>query len=182
VWSSSYTLKAAILPRPMPPITALLHTANDAQRLGRALETLLPCAEILIVDHDSTDTTVRVARDYGARVVAAEGQTTANHYLNEALHDWILCLLPSESITEGLQATLFEWSSLPNAAVAEPSGFSVIVREQVGKDWMGRDWQELPEPEIRLVPRNWALWNGPLPAHQAASRALEGELLRIAFP
>ena len=171
----------------MPPITALLHTANDAQRLGRALETLLPCAEILIVDHHSTDATWRVARAYGARVVAAEGQARANHYLGKALYDWILCLQPTESITEGLQATLFEWSSLSNAAVAGPSGFSVVVREQVGKDWMGRDWQdkdwqELPEPEIRLVPRNWALWNGPLPAHQAASRALEGELLRIAFP
>jgi hypothetical protein len=161
----------------MPPITALLHTANDAQRLGRALETLLPCAEILIVDHHSTDATLRVAREYGARVVAAEGQTPANHYLKEALHDWILCLLPSESITEGLQATLFEWSFLPNAAVAAPSAFSVVVREQVGKDWM-----ELREPEVRLVPRKWALWNGPLPAHQAASSALEGELLRIAFP
>jgi glycosyltransferase involved in cell wall biosynthesis len=166
----------------MPLITALLHTANDGQRLGRALEMLLPCAEILIVDHHSTDATVRVAREYGARVVEARGQAPANHYLEEALHDWILCLLPSESITEGLQATLFEWSSLPDAAVAEPSGFSVVVREQVGKDWMDRDWRELPEPEIRLIPRNWTLWHGNLPAHHPSSRALEGELLRIAFP
>ena len=31
----------------MPPITALLHTKNDSLGLGRALETLLPCSEIL---------------------------------------------------------------------------------------------------------------------------------------
>ena len=37
----------------MPPITALLHTMNDALRLGRTLEMILPCAEILIVDHRS---------------------------------------------------------------------------------------------------------------------------------
>jgi glycosyltransferase involved in cell wall biosynthesis len=56
----------------MPPLTALLHTTNDALRLGRALETLLPCAELLIVDHHSTDATLRVARAYGARILPAE--------------------------------------------------------------------------------------------------------------
>jgi glycosyltransferase involved in cell wall biosynthesis len=56
----------------MPPITALLHTTNDALRLGRALETLLPCAEIIIVDHHSADATRRIARDYGARIVTAD--------------------------------------------------------------------------------------------------------------
>ena len=37
----------------MPPFTALLHTHNDALRLGRALETLFAGSEILIVDHHS---------------------------------------------------------------------------------------------------------------------------------
>jgi glycosyltransferase involved in cell wall biosynthesis len=161
----------------MPPITALLHTANDAIRLGRALETLLPCAEILIVDHHSTDMTLRVARSYGARIVVSDGQVSANHYLSQALHDWILCLNPSESITEGLQATLFEWSLLPNATVAATSAFSVLVREQVDGNWL-----DLPEPEIRLVPRHWAVWHSNLPAHRPSSSALEGELLRISNP
>ena len=56
----------------MPPITALLHTKNDGLRLGRALEMLLPCAEILIVDHHSADATRRIAREYGARIVTAD--------------------------------------------------------------------------------------------------------------
>ena len=162
----------------MPPITALLHTANDALRLGRALETLLPCAEILIVDHQSTDVTLRVAHSYGARVVVAEGQAPANHYLSQARHNWILCLEPSESITEGLQATLFEWSSLPDAPVkTAPSAFSVVVRQQEDKDW-----RQLPDPQTRLVPRHWTLWSGNLPAHQPSSSTLEGELLRISYP
>src|ERR1700686_5001163 len=97
----------------MPPITALLHTANDALRLGRALETLLPCAEILIVDHGSADATRRIAREYGARIVIAHNQAPAHHYLALAGHDWIFCIAPAESITESLQASLFEWSALP---------------------------------------------------------------------
>ena len=55
----------------MTSITALLHTHNDALRLGRALETVYACDDILIVDHGSEDSTVRVARDYGARVMSA---------------------------------------------------------------------------------------------------------------
>ncbi|MFZ0771072.1 MAG: hypothetical protein WCA49_03945 [Candidatus Sulfotelmatobacter sp.] len=159
----------------MPPITALLHTANDALRLGRALEMLLPCAELLIVDHRSTDATRRVAREYGARIVPAHGHAAAN-YLELARHEWILCLDPSESITEGLQATLFEWSSLPAHIVGGTPGFSVLVREQIAETWRHLD------PETRLVPRHWNLWNEGLPVHEPSSIALEGELLRIAFP
>jgi glycosyltransferase involved in cell wall biosynthesis len=160
----------------MPPITALLHTANDARRLGRVLEMLLPCSELLIVDHGSTDSTLRVAREYGTRIVPAHGRPTAN-YLDLARHEWILCLDPSESITEGLQATLFEWSLLPTNGVGDAPAFSVLVREQIAETWRNH-----LAPETRLVPRNWNLWNGCLPAHEPSSITLEGELLRLPFP
>ena len=62
----------------MTSITALLHTKNDALRLGRALETLYACDDILIVDHGSRDATVRVAREYGARVVDGRARSLAS--------------------------------------------------------------------------------------------------------
>jgi hypothetical protein len=164
----------------MPLITALLHTTNDALRLGRALEMLLPCSEILIVDHHSADATLRIAREYGARIVAADSRATANHYLDMARHDWILCMEPTESITEGLQASLFEWSALPGHGVvggASAPAFSVFLRAQTGEAWL-----ESPAPETRLIPRNWTRWHGQLPAHEPSAITLEGELLRFALP
>jgi glycosyltransferase involved in cell wall biosynthesis len=158
----------------MPPITALLHTRNDGLRLGRALETLLPCAEILIVDHDSADATLRIAREYGARIVFAKSDTPANRYLSLASHDWILCLDPTESITEALQATLFEWILLRTDQV-EQRAFSLRVREQTGEIW-----RNSPCPETRLIPRNWREWNGHLPDSDPSAVTLEGELLRFA--
>jgi hypothetical protein len=160
----------------MPPITALLHTENDALRLGRTLEMILPCSEILIVDHHSVDATRRIAREYGARIVAAEGDVIASHYLDRPRHDWILCMRPGESITEGLQATLFEWSALAAGSVAGIA-FSVFMREQTGEHWL-----ELPAPETRLIPRNWSRWHGHLPAHEPSAVPLEGELLRFTLP
>jgi glycosyltransferase involved in cell wall biosynthesis len=107
----------------------MLHTKNDALRLGRALEMLLPCSEILVVDHDSADGTRRIAREYGARIVNADS-SNSNSYLALARHDWVLCMQPGESITEGLQASLFEWSALPGGDVAaDGSAFSVFVCE-----------------------------------------------------
>jgi glycosyltransferase involved in cell wall biosynthesis len=165
----------------MPPITALLHTSNDALRLGRTLETLLPCAEILIVDHDSTDATRRVARQYGVRFVTAGSDACSNHHLDLARHDWIFCIEPGESFTEGLQAGLFEWSAQPSdggvSDVAGGSAFSVSVRVQTGESW-----RDLPALETRLIPRSWSQWHGRLPRHKPSAIALPGALLRFTMP
>ena len=162
---------------PMPPITALLQTMNDALRLGRTLETLLPCREFLILDHHSADATRRIARDYGARIVDANNQAAVSHYLDLARCDWILCLGPGEAITESLQATLFEWSALPSERVADSPAFSVFVREQTAETWLER-----PAPETRLIPRRWPQWHGRFPAPDPSAGTLEGELLHFTFP
>ena len=161
----------------MPPITALLHTRNDALRLGRALETLLPCSEILIVDYDSSDATHRIAHQYGARIVDATNNAGPHYYLNLAHNDWIFCLEPRESLTESLQVSLFEWSALPLQHVAGASVFSTHLREQVGDVWT-----DSLAPEVRLVPRDWTVWSEELPAYTPSAILLQGELLRFAYP
>lgn len=163
---------------PMPPITALLHTENDALRLGRALETLYPCDDILVVDHNSRDATVRVAREYGARVVAARPGAPADRYLRSARPGWILCLDPRESLTESLAASLYEWKSesLHASDPAAPA-FSIFLREETAQGWV-----EVPAAQTRLVPLTWSLWQGKFPGHEPSALALEGELLRFVFP
>src|ERR1700686_5642178 len=95
----------------MTSITALLHTHNDALRLGRALETVYACDHILIVDHGSEDSTVRVARDYGATVMSAAPGATVERYVRSAPPGWVLCLDRWEALTEKLWASLFEWKA-----------------------------------------------------------------------
>jgi glycosyltransferase involved in cell wall biosynthesis len=165
----------------MPAITALLHTQNDALRLGRALETLLPCDEILVVDHDSRDATRRIAREYGARVVEASDAASPRQYLQFARCEWIFCLEPRESLTEALAASIFEWRSLPRsesqASHALITPFSVFLREETPGGWL-----ENPTAQTRLVPRNWNQWKGLLPGPEPSAIALEGSLLRFLLP
>jgi glycosyltransferase involved in cell wall biosynthesis len=167
----------------MASITALLFTQNDGLRLGRALETLYACDDILVVDHGSRDATVRVAREYGAKVVDARPGPSPADYVRScrpesAKAEWILCLDPHESLTEKLAASLFEWKSelVRGEAPAAPA-FSVFLREETAEGWV-----EVPAAQTRLVPLAWNSWKGTLPAHEPAAITLEGEVLRFVFP
>jgi len=112
----------------MPGITAILHTHNDALRIARAVESLRPCDEVLVIDHGSLDDTCRIARIFGARVIAEHAnEAEPRHSLQEAQHDWIFCLLPTESVGEALEASLLEWKLEDPPAEA---GFGASILEE----------------------------------------------------
>lgn len=157
----------------MPSITAVLHTENDAIRIGRALETLYACDQILIVDHNSRDRTLQVAREYGAAIRIAKPGAPLTSYLHNLATGWILCLDPRESVTEGLAASLFEFK----LASAPQSAFSIRLREETRSGWA-----DATTAHTRLVPSAWRHWNGRWPEHDPAAPALAGELLRFRFP
>jgi len=162
----------------MVPITAVVHTHNDVLRIGRCLETLHPCDEIVIVDHGSDDGTVHVAREYGARIVQAAAQRYSIGDWQGAppgREEWLLCLSPSESLTESLEASLFEWKS--EAVPGSASVYSVFLREETAEGWV-----ENPVAQTRLVPANWQEWAGRFPQNEDSALVLEGELLRFVLP
>jgi glycosyltransferase involved in cell wall biosynthesis len=158
----------------MPPISAIVHTHNDELRIGRLLQTLPPCDEILIIDHGSTDLTLRIAREYAARIFPAE-RSPADQ-LRHACNEWLLCLRPNESLSEGLEATLFEWRQRSKAEVQSVFAAAIVPRTETPSGWT----QTLPE--TRLVPKTWPQWQGQLPAHDPQAIVLQGDLLRFSLP
>lgn len=175
----------------MPTITALLHTENDALRIGRCLETLYPCDEIVIIDHGSRDSTLRIAREYGAFIIHGKAGSAdpapdavapsdqppnRDHALifPSVLREWILCLDPRESLSESLAASLYAWKVHPKPANA---AFSVFLREETADCWVANF-----AAQTRLVPRDWPRWHGRFPLTDPSAPTLEGELLRFAFP
>jgi glycosyltransferase involved in cell wall biosynthesis len=164
----------------MLDLTAVLHTHNDALRLGRCLETLYPCDHILIIDHNSQDATVHIARQYGAQVIHPNFGTDADRYAQPATPGWVLALDPRESLTESLAASLFELKEEWKQARSTPlsiSSYSVFLREETAEGWM-----EIPAPQTRLVPHAWNRWSATLPVNDPSAVPLKGELLHFAFP
>ncbi len=163
----------------MLSITAVLHTRNDAARLGRCLETLHPCNEILVIDHNSTDATTHLAREYGATIVRPRSDADAGLALGGSRlisTEWIFCIDPRESLTEGLAASLFEWK-LDGFRGAQARALAVFLLQEKADGWI-----ENPVAETRLVPATWDRWNGRFPVSEPSHSTLEGRLLRFAFP
>ena len=169
----------------MAKITALIHTHNDAERIARTLESLRACDELLVIDHASTDDTLKVAREHGAVVKEGVPGVNPGVYAVDARHDWILCLLPTEAVSEGMEASLFEWkraagekarAPLGDADFTSPVAFCFRIRQEDGDHW-----KDLP-PETRLVNRTTINWPGELPAPHPGAKLLDGYLLRFASP
>lgn len=156
----------------MRKLSALMHAHNEGKRLGRTLETLRPCDEVVVVDHGSSDDTVRVARQYGAKVVKAVPGVDKGAYAIDCRHDWVLCLEANESLTESLEASLFEWKQKNESDTAQPA-FNIGLRVDTGSGWEERS------PQTRLVNRNQINWQGALPPNMETAPVLEGKLLRF---
>lgn len=158
----------------MPKITAIIHTRNDEARIARALDSLRPCDDLLVVDHSSTDDTVKLARSHGARIKEAIPGVEDGTYVVDARHPWVLCLLPTESVGEALEASLLEFKDweLP----LETRGFRIAIREETETGWATR------APQMRLVNRACINWTTQLPPDDTTVGLLEGELLRFRQP
>jgi glycosyltransferase involved in cell wall biosynthesis len=155
--------------RTVPKITAILYANSDAAHLARSLESLRPCDEVLVIDYKSDDHTREIARAYGATVKDAIPGVDEGAYVIDAGHDWILCLLPSEVLSQELQAALEEWKQRDHGASA---GFSLKVRREGNKGW------EQGGTEMRLFNRTKINFKEALPPNIESPR-LPGELLRF---
>jgi glycosyltransferase involved in cell wall biosynthesis len=157
----------------MPKITALIHTVNDELRLGRALDSLRSCDQVIVVDHGSSDNTEKVARDHGAEFKKGIPGVDRGTYAIDASHDWILVLCANESIGEPLEAALFDWKHHDHE---EAAGYNVRVREETENGWQTHN------SETRLVNRKKINWTGDLPPTTSAFEMIGGHLLRFRQP
>ena len=157
----------------MPKITALIHTSNDGLRLGRNLDSLRACDQIIVIDHGSTDNTEKIARDHGAEFKKGIPGVDRGTYAVDADHDWVLCLCANESLSEPLEASLFEWKQKEDV---EKSGFNLRVREETESGWQAR------EPETRLVNRRRLNWTTELPPTTSSHELVAGDILRFKHP
>ncbi len=87
-------------------VTAIVLTHNDEQIIERCLESLKWCEEMLVIDDNSTDKTVLLAKQLGAKVVkrdlADDFAAQRNFGLNLAKGEWVLFIDSDEVVTPQL--------------------------------------------------------------------------------
>ena len=101
----------------MPLLSAIVITRNEAGNIGDCLDSLAFCDERIVVDCGSTDATVDIARNRGARVESHEWRgfgPQKNYALSLACGEWVLSLDADERVTPELAAAI-------KAVLAKPS-------------------------------------------------------------
>jgi len=139
-------------------ITATIITLNEERNIGRAIESLRCCDEILIVDSGSIDRTVELAEKLGARVVEAGWRGYAgqkNWAAEQASHDWILSLDADEALSEALEAEI--WNLKKNGPRYDAYTMPRLA-QYLGRWILHCGWY--PDRKVRLYHRGKAQWVG----------------------
>ena len=78
------------------PLSGVVITHNEADRIGRCISSLLPvCREVIVLDSESTDGTIDIARGLGARVEQRDWDGFArqkNAAIEMASQPWVILL------------------------------------------------------------------------------------------
>lgn len=139
-------------------ISATIITFNEERNIARVIESLRCCDEILVLDSGSNDRTVEIATNLGARVVEASwhGYAAQKNIAAElAAYDWILSLDADESLSEALEAEIWQIKKTG----PKVDGYTVPrLAQYLGRWILHSGWH--PDRKVRLFDRRKAKWIG----------------------
>jgi len=138
------------------PLSAVLITLNCVGSLRATLESLRFCEEIVAVDSGSTDGTLELLQEFGAKVTveAWRGFGPQKQFaIEQAAHDWVLCVDSDELVSPELRASI-------EAALIKP-GFQYYEFPRCNR-FLGRylrHGEGYPDLSLRLFDRRQARWS-----------------------
>ena len=140
-------------------ITATVITLNEENHLGRCLASLNGVVEeIVVVDAGSSDHTLEIGRELGARTFVHEWKSYAsqkNHAAALAEHDWILSIDADECLSPQLCQSILALKR----TVPQMSGFEFSRKAFYLGRWIHHcGWY--PDIKTRLYLKTKAEWQG----------------------
>lgn len=138
-------------------LSVCIITLNEEANIVRTLESVREIAsEIIIVDSGSTDATLPLAKERGAKVFVEEWKGFAaqkNSALAKAGCDWILSLDADEEVSSELAASIK--SLLRSGSSPLFAGYTMNRRNMYMGRWIKRSGY-YPDPKLRLIRRGAA--------------------------
>jgi glycosyltransferase involved in cell wall biosynthesis len=147
----------------MQTIAAIVIAKNEERNIAACLETLKWADELIVVDAESTDRTVELARRYTPHVVVRPWPgygAQKNFAMERATADWILIVDADERVSEELREEI-------GAVLKEgrpPVAYRIPRRNYYYGRWI-RGAGQYPDPQLRLVRRGHGRYND-LPVHE----------------
>jgi glycosyltransferase involved in cell wall biosynthesis len=161
-------------------ISATIITFNEEQNIEAALESLAWADEIIVVDSQSTDRTVEIARRFTDRIFVRAwlGYSAQKNFAAEqARYDWVFNLDADERVSPELAREIEQLKSGP---APDAAGFEIPRATFYLGRWIKHSgWH--PDFKLRLYNRNAGRWRGEF-VHESVEisgkvKRLKGEIL-----
>lgn len=169
----------------MIKLSVVIITLNEEKNLERCLLSIKKVAdEIVVVDSLSTDNTVAIAQQHGARIISQKflGHVEQKNFAaSQAAYDWVLSLDADEALTPELEQSILNIKKSP----AYNAYRFPRLNNFCGK-WI-RHSGLYPDAKIRLFNRTHGAWIGENPhdkwvlANNEKEGNLKGDLLHYSF-
>ncbi len=166
---------------PRPPLSVTIITLNEERNLPRAIESVRWADEVVVVDSGSSDRTVEIARELGAKVVhnpwPGYGKQK-NFAQRQAAHDWVLNIDADEVVPEDLKKEIEDRLGQMASPGNSPRGFYFPRKTFYLGRWI-RHGGWYPNHLVRLADRRAASWTEPS-VHEELR--IEGEIGALQNP
>jgi glycosyltransferase involved in cell wall biosynthesis len=151
------------------PLTVAIIAHNAAAQIRPCLASVAFADEVLVVDSGSTDGTLDILREHGARVETKEWLgfgRQKQHAVALARNDWVLCLDSDERVTERLAGSI-------RSAFANPRyrAYRLARRNRFLGRWLAHG-EGYPDWTLRLFHRASASWSND-EVHEAVLTTVE---------
>ena len=155
------------------PLSVTIITKNEEKRIAKCLESVSFADEILVVDSGSTDRTVEIAKQHGARVIEQTwlGYGRQKQFaVEQAKNDWVLCLDADEWLSDKLAKSIMDELRAPKFFAYE----SARCNKFMGR-WL-RHGDGYPDWSLRFFNSNNARWSDDPVHERVISKDVVGRL------
>lgn len=139
-------------------ISTAIITLNEEDNILRALESVSWTDEVVVLDSGSSDQTIDICRDWGARVIAGKFDgyvALKNRAMRHTTGEWILSIDADEEVSPELRAEIEEIINSQEAL----DGYRMPRKNHYLGKWM-RYCGWYPDYQLRLWKRGTGNWVG----------------------
>lgn len=165
------------------PLSVVIITKNEEGRLAECLASAKWAAELIVVDDESTDRTVEVARRYTDRVITRRMEIEGIHRnfaYAQATQEWIFSLDADERFTPELRDTI----AALLATNPPLNGYTVPRKNFLGRRWLQHGGQ-YPSHQLKLFRKGHFKYEEaevhPRAFLDTATGTLKGDLIHYSY-
>ena len=139
------------------PLSIVILAKNEEKKISDCIKSVINWAdEVIVMDDESSDATVNITKDLGAKVYTKKMDVEGRHRnwaYSQAVNEWVLSLDADERPTEELLREIESTLALNPAYNA----FTIRRRNFIGDYWI-RWGGQYPSPQLKLFRKSKFKW------------------------